>query len=329
VLGVARSQIRPPSLPDNQHDFKFEFIGLIGFADPIRPSVPEAIKECYDAGIRVVMITGDYTVTAQNIARQIGLRNTDNVITGPEMTNLTDLELKERIKKMNIFARVVPDQKLRLVNLFKENGEVVAMTGDGVNDAPALKSANIGIAMGGRGTDVAREAGALVILDDDFSSIVKAIRLGRRIFDNLQKAMAFILAVHVPIAGLSLIPVLLKWPLVLLPVHVVFLELIIDPTCSIAFEAEKEEANVMKRPPRGQKEPLFSKNTVITSVLQGLLILIMTLAIYGFSLQQGRSETDARTITFASLVLANIGLILSNRFRSGNVFTNMRSKNMA
>lgn len=327
ILGVARAKFSPSSLPENQHDFQFEFMGLIGFTDPIRPTVPGAIKECYNAGIRVVMITGDYSVTAQNIARQLGLKDADAIITGPEMASMDDAELRYYIKNVNIFARVVPEQKLRLVNAFKGNGEVVAMTGDGVNDAPALKSAHIGIAMGSRGTDVAREAGALVILDDDFSSIVKAIRLGRRIFDNLQKAMAYILAVHVPIAGLSLIPVLLKWPLVLLPVHVVFLELIIDPSCSIAFEAEKEEANTMSRPPRSQKEPLFNRSTIVTSMLQGLIVLMLCLAIYGFLLQQGRGENEARAITFVSLVLANIGLILSNRFRSVNVLVSLRSGN--
>jgi Ca2+-transporting ATPase len=327
VLGVARARFSPSSLPPDQHDFQFEFIGLVGFADPIRPTVPSAIAQCYTAGIRVVMITGDYPVTAQHIARQIGLKQAEEVITGAEMEAMPDADLRERIRSVNIFARVIPEQKLKLVNAFKENGEVVAMTGDGVNDAPALKSANIGVAMGGRGTDVAREAGALVILDDDFSSIVTAVKMGRRIFDNLRKAMAYILAIHVPIAGLSLIPVLLKWPMVLLPAHVVFLELIIDPACSIVFEAEKEEANIIRRPPRSQQEPLFSRNTIILSVAQGMLVLILTLAIYGLSLYQGRTEAEARTLTFASLVLANMGLILTNRFLSRNVLASLRVKN--
>jgi P-type Ca2+ transporter type 2C len=329
VLGVAKAHFKQALLPGDQHDFKFEFIGLLGFADPIRPTVPAAIQECYKAGIRVVMITGDYPVTAQHIARQVGLKPLDKVITGAELYDLSDDELKERIKTVNIFARVVPEQKLRLVNAFKENGEIVSMTGDGVNDAPALKSANIGIAMGGRGTDVAREAGALVLLDDDFSSIVKAIRLGRRIFDNLRKAMAYILAVHVPIAGLSLIPVLFGWPLVLLPVHVVFLELIIDPACSIAFEAEPEEPNVMSRPPRDRKEPLFSRRTVILSLMQGMAVLAVTLAIYGFTLNQGRGELEARSLAFVTLVIANLGLIFSNRFWSKNIISSLRYKNTA
>ena len=329
VLGVAKANFKQVSLPGDQHDFKFDFLGLLGFADPIRPTVPAAIQECYKAGIRVVMITGDYPVTAQHIARQVGLKPLDEVITGAELYNMSDEELRDRIKAVNIFARVVPEQKLRLVNAFKENGEIVSMTGDGVNDAPALKSANIGIAMGGRGTDVAREAAALVLLDDDFSSIVKAIRLGRRIFDNLRKAMAYILAVHVPIAGLSLIPVLFGWPLVLLPVHVVFLELIIDPACSVAFEAEPEEPNVMNRPPRNRKEPLFSRRTIILSLMQGVAVLLVTLAIYGFTLNQGRGEIEARSLAFTTLVIANLGLILSNRFWSKNVLASLRYKNTA
>ena len=327
VLGVARARFKQVSLPGDQHDFKFDFLGLLGFADPVRPTVPAAIQECYKAGIRVVMITGDYPVTARDIARQVGLKPLDEFITGVELHNMSDEELKERIKTVNIFARVVPEQKLRLVNAFKENGDIVSMTGDGVNDAPALKSANIGIAMGGRGTDVAREAGALVLLDDDFSSIVKAIRLGRRIFDNLRKAMAYILAVHVPIAGLSLIPVLFGWPLVLLPVHVVFLELIIDPACSIAFEAEPEEPNVMSRPPRNCKEPLFNRRTITLSLMQGIAVLLVTLALYGFTLDQGRGELEARSLAFVTLVIANLGLILSNRIWSKNILAGLRYRN--
>jgi Ca2+-transporting ATPase len=329
VLGVARANFRSTELPGDQHVFDFDFLGLIGFTDPIRPAVPEAIKECYNAGIRVVMITGDYSITAQNIARQIGLKDPDKVITGAELNKMTDKQLKKRIMDVNVFARVIPEQKLRLVNAFKANGEIVAMTGDGVNDAPALKSANIGIAMGGRGTDVAREAGDLVLLDDDMSSIVKAIRLGRRIFDNLRKAMAYILAIHVPIAGLSLIPVLFQWPLVLYPMHVVFLELIIDPACSIAFEAEPEEANIMKRKPRDRKEPLFNGRTVGLSLLQGAVVLGITLAVYKLSLMLNLGEAEARTLTFTTLVIANLSLILTNRNWSASIFTSFRTRNIA
>jgi len=329
VLGVARAHFQESSLPGEQHDFNFDFIGLLGLADPVRPTVPNAIQECYNAGIRVVMITGDYPGTAQNIARQIGLSSPEKFITGPELENMKEEELKERIKGVNIFARVVPEQKLLLVNALKANGEIVAMTGDGVNDAPALKSSHIGIAMGGRGTDVAREAAALVLLDDDFSSIVRAIKLGRRIYDNIQKAIAYIFAIHVPIAGMSLIPVFFKWPLVLMPVHVVFLELIIDPACSTVFEAEQEEADVMTRPPRNPKDPVLSKKSITMSILQGVSALLIVLAVFCISLYRGHGELEARTLAFTTLIVANLGLILTNRSWTRTILETLRTPNSA
>ena len=329
ILGVAEARFQPIDLPGEQHDFKFEFLGLIGLSDPVRPNVAEAVRECHTAGIRVVMITGDYSGTARNIARQINLTTNEEIITGPELDRMNDAELQRRIKTVNIFARVVPEQKLRLVNALKVNSEIVAMTGDGVNDAPALKSAHIGIAMGGRGTDVARESSALVLLDDDFSSIVQAVKLGRRIFSNIKKAMAYILAIHVPIAGLSLIPVLFKWPLVLLPVHIVFLELIIDPACSIVFEAEPEEADVMNRPPRNPKDPLFSRTTVVLSLLQGASVLLIVLAVFGIALYRGQGEMEARALTFTTLVIANLGLIFTNRSWTRTILASLHSPNTA
>ncbi len=331
VLGVAKSHLDKLSIPQDQHDFDFEFLGLVGLSDPIRPTVPAAIRECYTAGIRVIMITGDYPATAQNIARQIGLTPHDQFITGPELDTLSDAELAERARTVNIFARVVPEQKLRILMAVKSLGSIAAMTGDGVNDAPALKAADIGIAMGGMGTDVAREAAALVLLDDDFSSIVHAVRLGRRIFDNLKKAIAFILAVHVPIAGLSLIPVLLgdKWPLVLMPVHVVFLEMIIDPACSVVFEVEPEEPGTMNRPPRDRGEPLLSRRRLLLSLIQGVSVLVAVLAVFYVSLQRGADENTARTLTFATLIVANIGLILVNRSWSRSLLKTLRTRNSA
>ncbi|MHB8859273.1 MAG: cation-translocating P-type ATPase [Thermoleophilia bacterium] len=329
VLGVARARFRHTDLPEEQHDFDFEFMGLLGLSDPLRPMVPKAIKECYAAGVRVVMITGDYPGTALNIARQIGLHHDENVITGPELVSLDDDELARRVRDTNIFARVVPEQKLRLVQALKAGGEIVAMTGDGVNDSPALKAANIGIAMGGRGTDVAREASALVLLNDDFASIVRAVRLGRRIFDNIRKAMAYIFAVHVPIIGLSLIPVLMKWPLVLFPVHIVFLELIIDPACSVVFEAEPEEADVMERPPRDPQEPLFGWRTLSLSVLQGLSVLVIVVAFFAIFYYRGYPEDQVRTMTYTALIIANMGLILTNRSWSRTIFSTLRSPNRA
>lgn len=329
ILGVAKAYFTPASLPVEQHDFSFEFLGLIGLADPVRPTVPATLKECYAAGIRVVMITGDYPGTALNIARQIGLTPMDECLAGPELDTMDDLELKRRLRTVNIFARVVPEQKLRLVNALKANGEVVAMTGDGVNDAPALKSAHIGIAMGGRGTDVARESSALVLLDDDFSSIVQTVKLGRRIFDNLKKAMAYIFAIHVPIAGMSLIPVLLRWPLVLFPVHIAFLELIIDPACSIVFEAEREEANLMNRPPRNSEEPFLGRSTIILSLLQGVSVLLTVLAVFSLAMYRGHGEQEARAFAFTTLIIANLGLIFTNRSWSRAIPATLRSPNAA
>ncbi len=314
VLGVAKARYSGNVWPDIQHEFEFEFLGLIGLADPVRHTVAPAIKECHTAGIRVVMITGDYPATAASIAAQINLDiGTGGIITGAELNQMNDSELSQRIKHSNVFARMVPEQKLRLVNALKANGDVVAMTGDGVNDAPALKAAHIGIAMGERGTDVAREAAALVLLDDDFASIVHAVRLGRGIFDNLRKGMAYIFAVHIPIVGLSFIPLLLGWPAVFAPVHIVFLEMIINPACSIAFEAEPAEPNVMRRPPRSSNEPLFGRKVLLISLLQGLVVLLASLGIFYYCTINGYSVESVRTLTFSALVIGNLGLILVNR----------------
>ena len=276
------------------------------------------------------MITGDYPVTAKHIALEIGLKNPDRCITGQELQVMTDDELCEQIKGINVFARVVPEQKLKIVNALKRNKEVVAMTGDGINDAPALKSANIGIAMGEKGTDVAREASSLVLMDDNFSSIVGAIKMGRRIFDNLQKAFGYTFAIHVPIAGLSLIPILLgNFPLILWPVHIVFLELIIDPACSIIFEAEKEEINIMNRPPKGINERFFGGKKILFSCLQGAGILIMTLAVYIIGLHLGYEAKEVRAMAFTTLIVSNISVILTNRSWTDNIFKIIATPNRA
>ena len=330
VLGVAKAGIKANNLPDIQHDFKFEFIGLIGLSDPIRKDVKQAVNECYKAGIRVVMITGDYPITAQHIASEIGLENPDICMTGLELEAISEVELCRKIHGINVFARVVPEQKLKIVEALKRNGEIVAMTGDGVNDAPALKAANIGIAMGRKGTDVAREASSLVLMDDNFSSIVGAIRMGRRIFDNLQKSFGYIFAIHVPIAGLSLLPILLSnLPIILWPVHIVFLELIIDPACSIIFEAEKEEANVMNRPPRKFDEPFFGGGKILFSCLQGVGILAVTVAVYFVSLYQAYDIKEVRAMAFTTLIVSNIAVILTNRSWTDNIFKIIATPNKA
>ena len=329
VLGIAQARADGGELPTDPREFSFEFLGLVGLADPVRPAVPQAIAECYRAGIRVVMITGDYPGTAQQIASRIGLANAEQIITGEELDRLDDSALRQRVRKVNVFARMVPEQKLRLVTALQASGEVVAMTGDGVNDAPALKAAQIGVAMGGRGTDVAREAAALVLLDDDFTSIVRAVRLGRRIYDNLQKAMAYIVAVHVPIAGVAFLPVLMHWPIILEPIHLVFLELVIDPACSIAFEAEREERDIMRRPPRDPHALILNRERIRVSLLQGFWMMLITLAVFAFAWFFNRGETEARAFTFAALVFSNFSLILTNRVRSTDLTHILRGDNKA
>jgi Ca2+-transporting ATPase len=313
ILAVALAAHEGP-LPETPRGFAFRFLGLVGLSDPVRDTVPAAVAECRQAGIRVVMITGDYPITARAIARQAGIDASGDVVTGQQLEKLSDDELRRILPAATVFARVLPEQKLRIVKALKAAGEIVAMTGDGVNDAPALKAANIGIAMGGRGSDVAREAAALVLLDDAFESIVAAIRLGRRIFDNLRKALAYILAVHIPIAGLALVPLLFGWPIVFFPVHVVFLELIIDPACSIAFEAEPEEPDTMRRGPRPSSASLFDKRDVIVGVAQGALGLLGVLAVYAAAVERV-AEEQARAMAFCGIVAVNLGLILANRSR--------------
>jgi Ca2+-transporting ATPase len=329
VLAVARARFRPGALPPQQHDFDFALIGLVALADPIRPTVPAAIAECAAAHIRVIMITGDHPRTARSIARQIGLPAPDDAVTGPELDRLSDADLRARIATVDVFARVVPEQKLRIVRALQARGEVVAMTGDGVNDAPALKAADIGVAMGGRGTDVARESAGLVVLDDDFATIVHAIRQGRRIFDNLRSAMAYILSVHVPIAGMAVIPAFLDLPLVLLPVHIAFLHLIIEPACSIVFEVEPEDPSVMRRPPRDPRAPLYGRRLVGMSLLQGAVVLVLLLALFFFALRRGAEEREARALAFTALVVANVALILVNRSWTRSLWHTVRVPNGA
>ena len=296
VIGVCRGVWPGDRLPEAVTAVRLEFVGLIGLADPLRPGVAAAIEECYSARIRVVMITGDYPATALDIGRRIGLSRASGCLTGSDIGPMSDVELRRRVRDVNVFARIVPEQKLRLVQALRANGEVVAMTGDGVNDAPALKAADIGVAMGGRGTDVAREAAGLVLLDDDFSSIVRAVRLGRRIYGNIEKATSYVLAIHVPIAAMALIPVVMGWPLILMPVHVVFMELIIDPASSIAFEMEPEEHDVMRRPPRRPTERLFTRRMIVRSILQGVGACLAAVVVFAASVRAGMTELDVRAL---------------------------------
>jgi Ca2+-transporting ATPase len=327
VLAVAQGRYEGRQWPAAEHDFDFEFVGLLGLADPLRPQVPAAIAECRAAGIRVVMITGDYPLTARAVARQAGLAaGAGELLSGDELDALGDDALGRRMATVSVCARIAPDQKLRIVRALKARGEIVAMTGDGVNDAPALRAAHVGIAMGKRGTDVAREAASLVLLDDDFTAIVHAVRLGRRIFDNLRKSMSYILAVHVPIAGMALLPVLLGWPALLYPMHIAFLELIIDPACSLAFESEPAESDVMRRPPRDARAPLFGGATLWLALLQGLGVLAAVLAVYAWAGQR-LAEDEARAFAYTTLVIANLALIFSNRSGRRPLWATLRTPN--
>jgi Ca2+-transporting ATPase len=336
VLGVARARFVGEDWPAIEHDFEFQFVGLLGLADPLRPEIPEAVSQSRSAGIRVVMITGDYPATAQAIARQARLETSQpdgphsgldpTLLTGDDMATLSDAELQARIQTVSVCARIAPEQKLRIVQALKANGEIVAMTGDGVNDAPALKAAHVGVAMGGRGTDVAREAASVVLLDDNFASIVGAVRLGRRIFDNLRKSMSYILAVHVPIAGMAIAPVLLGWPVALFPLHIAFLELVIDPACSMVFENEPPEADLMTRPPRDANAPLFAGMTLVMAFLQGLGVLGVVLGAYAWGARH-LNEDETRAFAFAVLVMGNLALIFSNRSRSASLWAALRVPN--
>jgi Ca2+-transporting ATPase len=328
---IAVGTMNPKSesdIPDNITDCKLTFLGLIGLADPPRESVKEDIKMCNKAGVRVVMITGDNGITASSIAKQIGMKNSDNIITGDELNNMTDSELMERVHDANIFSRVLPEHKMRIVKAFKENGEVVAMTGDGVNDAPALKYADIGIAMGKRGSEVAREAADLILMDDNFSTIVHTIEDGRRIYDNIKKAIGYVFTIHIPIAFASLFAPLLNISpasLLLLPVHVVLLELIIDPTCSIVLERQPAESNIMDRKPRDPNEKILTAGVLTKSILQGLAIFIASFGTYYMLIkQQPENPQLARTMGLSIIMIANLFLVQVNSSNYDNAFKTMK-----
>lgn len=311
VIAVARAYAN--SLPEKQHDLNFTFMGLIGLADPIRGDARDAVLECQEAGVKVLMITGDHPATAKSIGKQIGLMNPEKVLTGKEIEKMDDQELLKKLHEIHIYCRMKPLDKLRIVSLLKSSGEVVAMTGDGVNDAPALREAQVGIAMGKRGTDVAREASSVVLLDDSFSSIVAAIRVGRRIYKNLQEAFSYLLAIHIPITALSVIPVILKLPLILLPVHIAFLHLIIEPASTTLFEALPEGKDLMKRGPRSNKAHILTQAEIIQSLIAGTILSLVAIGVYLLSLKRGLNPSDCRGIAFTTLILSNLFLIYVRR----------------
>ena len=328
VLAVASGDFRGTDFPPTPHDFRLEIRGLLGLMDPVRDGVSAALEMCRTAGIRVVMITGDHVATARSVARAVGLDDSAGALTGADIASLDDARLREAVRTVNVYARIPHDDKLRLVQALRANGEIVAMTGDGVNDAPALKAAHIGIAMGRRGADVAREASALVLLEDDFSALVAGVGAGRRIFENIRNAMSYLLSAHVPLAGIGLLPLLFGWPLLLFPLHVVFIELVIDPACSLVFETEHRGAEVMRRPPRDPREPLFSRSFILGSAATGITSLLATLFVYGSALRM-LPEDQARALGFATLVTGNLALILLNRSREDSLMTVLRRPNAA
>ena len=328
VLAVASAPLAAAVPPERVLDLPLALVGLAGFVDPLRTGIPAAVRECRSAGIRVVMITGDHPATARAIARQAGIEH-ERVMTGTELAQLDDAALLERAPQVSVFARITPQQKLRIVAALKARGEVVAMTGDGVNDAPALRSAHIGIAMGQRGTDVAREASSLVLLDDDFNSIVRAVRLGRRIYDNLVKAVGYILAIHLPIAGLALVPIAMGRPLVLTPMLIAILELIIDPLCSVVLEAERDERDVMTRPPRDPDGALLSRPLLVTGFLQGALAILAVCGVFLYATLHGLAAEIVRSMGFLTLVCANYALIFANRSFSASPLVGLARPNMS
>lgn len=328
VLAVAHAISESRQWPAALDGFAFAWQGLVAFADPLRPEVPAAVADCHRAGLRVIMITGDYPATALSIARQAGIPS-QRVVTGAELAAMDEQALRAAVREVHVYARIKPEQKLRLVLALRALGEVVAMTGDGINDAPALKAAHIGISMGQRGTDVAREASSLVLLEDDFGAIVQALRMGRRIYDNLRKAMAYVIAAHLPIAGMALLPLLAGAPLALLPAHIVFLELIIDPACAIVFENEPGEQDLMTRAPRPHGVALIAWDSMQLALVGGGLVLLAVAAVFFGALAAGIGEAAARGLAFVSIVLGNLGLIVVNRSRTVGLLTLLRRQNGA
>ncbi|PUE33847.1 cation-translocating P-type ATPase [Limnohabitans sp. Jir72] len=333
VLAVARSRFTGDDWPETPHAFAFEWLGLIGLTDPLRAEIPQAMAECRSAGIRVIMITGDYPATAQVIAAQAGLPP-GQTLTGDALDQLDDAALQAMLPHVSVCARISPHQKLRIVQALQTQGEVVTMTGDGVNDAPALQAAHVGVAMGLRGTDVAREAADLVLVDDNFASIVRGIRVGRRIFGNLQKSMRYIFAIHIPIAGIALAPMVMNWPALMLPLHVALLELVIDPACSIAFENEPADADVMQRPPRDTRTALFGARDITLALVQGLLVLACVGLSYAWAkgwvngeATPALSQEQTRSMVFVTLVLGYAALIVVNRAPPGQFLASLRVPN--
>ncbi|HRO72700.1 MAG TPA: cation-translocating P-type ATPase, partial [Saprospiraceae bacterium] len=329
VLGVAKSNFEGNDFPEKQQDFCFEFLGFTVFYDPPKKGIQEVFQKIYDAGIKVKVITGDNADTTQAIARQAGILNIKPAINGTEIINHTDEELIALSKETSLFTRMFPEAKLAIVNAFKKDGEVVAMLGDGVNDAPALKAAHIGVAMGNKGTEIAKAAASLVIINDDLDKLITGIAAGRRIYTNIKKAIQYIISIHIPIILTVSLPLFLGWvyPHIFTPVHVIFLELIMGPTCSIVYENEPIEKNAMLQKPRKMTETFLSWKELNISIIQGIMITLGVIFAYQISVQAGGNEEYTRAMVFTTLIFSNIFLSLVNRSFQYSVLDSIKNRN--
>jgi Ca2+-transporting ATPase len=329
VLGVGFTEFSGTKYPKTQQEFKLNFKGLVAFYDPPKKNIHWVLQHFYKAGINVKIITGDNAETTASIAKKIGFIGFEKSISGDDLMKLSESALKKKVTEINLFTRMFPEAKLRIINALKSNGEIVAMTGDGVNDGPALKAAHIGIAMGKKGTEIAKQAASLIIINDDLDKMVYAISMGRKIYANLKKAIQFIISIHIPIILIVTIPLALGWayPNIFSPIHIIFLELVMGPTCSIVYENEPIEKNTMLQKPRPFTDTFFNWKELSTSIIQGIVITIGTLFCYQYSIYQGYNETLTRTMVFVVLITANVFLTLVNRSFYYSIFTTLGYKN--
>ncbi len=329
VLAAGEATFVGNQYPKTQQEFQFSFKGILAFYDPPKKNIPSVLEAFYAAGITVKIVTGDNAATTSSIAKQVGFKGYDKNITGDELMLLNDAELQKSVTEMQTFTRMFPEAKLKIINALKANNEIVAMTGDGVNDGPALKAAHIGIAMGKKGTEIAKEAASLILLEDDLSKMVDAVAMGRKIYANLKKGIQYIISIHIPIIFTVFIPLALGWvyPNIFSPVHIIFLELIMGPTCSIIYENEPMEANTMLQKPRPFTTTFFNWKELTTSIIQGIVITAGTLAAYQYAVYNGQDETITRTMVFTTLVVANIFLTLVNRSFYYSMLTTLKYKN--
>ena len=329
VLGVGVANFSGNDYPKTQQEFKFDFKGLVAFYDPPKANIKEVFETFYKAGIQVKIVTGDNALTTATIANQIGFRNSGKILNGDELMTMDDATLREKVMETSIFTRMFPEAKLKIIKALKENNQIVAMTGDGVNDGPALKSAHIGIAMGEKGTEIAKQAANLILIDDDFSKMTDAIAMGRKIYINLKKAIQYIISIHIPIIMIVFIPLVLGWiyPNIFSPVHIIFLEIIMGPTCSIIYENEPMEPNLMKQKPRPFTNTFFNLKEITISIIQGLVITLGLLFMYQYCIESDYTENATRTSIFLTLIASNIFLTLANRSFYYSVLTTLKYKN--